>query len=44
MQFEYRYQGQVRDVLAQNKVQIEAIHHYQMEMSAERMDKLRTGR
>ncbi len=32
MQFEYRYAEQVRDVLAKNKVQIEAIHQYRMEM------------
>ena len=44
MQFEYCCREQVRDVLAQNKVQIEAIHHYQIEMSAEGMDKFRTGR
>jgi hypothetical protein len=31
LQFEYRYAAQVREVLAQNKVQIEAIHNYLME-------------
>ena len=31
LQFEYRVQEQVRDLLAHNKVQIEAIHRFQME-------------
>ena len=44
MQFEYRCAEQVRDVLARNKVQIEAIHQYRMEMSPESIDKFRAGR
>jgi hypothetical protein len=31
LQFEYRCLDQVRDLLARNKVQIEAIHRYRME-------------
>ena len=44
MQFEYQYREQVRDVLARNKVQIEAIHQYRMEMSPGSIDKFRAGR
>ena len=44
MQFEYRCAEQVRDVLSRNKVQIEAIHQYRMEMSPESIDKFRDGR
>ena len=41
MQFEYREADRVAALLAQNKVQIEAIHQYRMEMSAEGLGKYR---
>ena len=41
MQFEYRFADPVRDLLTQNKVQIEAIHRYVMEMGAEGLSKYR---
>ncbi len=41
MQFEYRCADRVRDLLAQSKVQIEAIHRYAIEMGAEGSSKYR---
>ena len=41
LQFEYCFVDQVRDVLAQTKVQIEAIHRYQMEARAETTGRIR---
>jgi len=41
MQFEYRFTDRVRDLLAQSKVQIEAIHRYVIEMDAEGLSKYR---
>lgn len=32
LQFEFRCAEQVQDLLARNKVQVEAVHHYLMEM------------
>jgi hypothetical protein len=44
MQFEYRYADAVRDLLAQNKVQIEAIHNYRIEVTDEHLNRLRARR
>ena len=34
LQFEYIYTERVRTLLAENKVQIEGMHHYQIELPA----------
>ncbi len=44
LQFEYRFIDQVRDVLEKNKVQIEAIHQYQIEANEDRLSKFRKKR
>ncbi len=44
MQFEYRYADAVRDLLIQNKVLIEAIHNYHIEVSDEHLNRLRRHR
>jgi hypothetical protein len=44
LQFEYRFADQVRDMLEKNKVQIEAIHEYQIEVSEDRLSKFRKKR
>ena len=44
LQFEYRFAEQVRGVLRQNKIQIEAIHEYEIEASEDRLSKFRKGR
>ncbi len=44
LQFEYRHADAVRDLLARNKVQIEAIHNYHIEMTDEHLNRLRSRR
>jgi hypothetical protein len=44
LQFEYGQADAVRDLLSQNKVQIEAIHHYAVEVSDEQLNRLRGRR
>jgi hypothetical protein len=44
LQFEYDSVEQVREVLKQNKVQIEAIHEYQMEVSQDRLSRFKERR
>lgn len=41
MQFEYRCQERVREILLKNKVQFEAIHYYAIEISPETMANFR---
>jgi hypothetical protein len=42
LQFEYKLLEQVEETLNQNKVQIEAMHRYQVELSEERLEKFRS--
>lgn len=44
LQFEYRFAEHVREVLEQNKVQVEAIHEYQIEASEDRLSRFRSRR
>lgn len=44
MQFEYQHADAVHDLLIRDKVQIEAIHHYQIEVSDEHLNRLRGRR
>lgn len=41
LQFEYRLLDQVTDTLQKNKVQVEALHQYQVELSEEQLNKFR---
>ena len=41
LQFEYALVEQVSQTLKKNKVQIEALHQYQIELSQEELDKFR---
>ena len=41
LQFEYTLVKQVSQTLKKNKVQIEALHQYQIELSQEELDKFR---
>ena len=42
LQFEYRLLTSVEETLKKNKVQIEALHHYQVELSEEQLEKFRS--
>lgn len=44
LQFEYAQADTVCEVLSQNKVQIEAIHHYAVEVSDEKLRRMRESR
>ena len=44
LQFEHQYAEAVRDLLAQNKVQIEAIHSYGIEITDEHLNRMRSHR
>ena len=41
LQFEYRLLDQVADILNKNKVQVEALHQYQVELNEEQLNKFR---
>ncbi len=41
LQFEYKLLDQVADILKTNKVQVEALHQYQVELSEEQLNKFR---
>jgi len=43
LQFEYTHIERVRELLAQNKVQIEAIHKHRVEVTEDRLNRMRGG-
>jgi hypothetical protein len=43
LQFEYQFVQQVQEILKQNKVQIEALHRYRLELTEEQLKKFRPG-
>lgn len=44
LQFEYAHIERVRELLTQNKVQFEAVHNYRVEVTEDRLKRLRGGR
>ena len=44
LQFEFTHAEQVSELLAQNKVRFEAVHKYQVEVTEDRLNRLRGGR